>query len=211
MTAARPLSPEEFAAALNVSRETLARFERYAALLLRWQKAINLVAAGTLPDLWRRHMLDSAQLLRYIPQLPCRLADLGSGAGFPGLVLALLGAGEVELVEADARKCAFLREAIRVTGAAASVRQCRIAELAPAAYQVVTARALAPLEELLGYAAALLAPGGAALLLKGRRVEEELTAARKAWKMQLERFPSEAEPGGRVLRVKEITRVPSDR
>ncbi|MFI4989239.1 MAG: 16S rRNA (guanine(527)-N(7))-methyltransferase RsmG, partial [Alphaproteobacteria bacterium] len=172
-----------------------------------WQKAINLVAASTLPDLWRRHFLDSGQLMRFLPCRPCRLVDLGSGAGFPGLVLALLGAGEVDLVESDARKCAFLREAIRITAAPASLREGRIEGLSGRRYQVVTARALAPLDQLLGHAAALLEPDGVALLLKGRRVAEELTAARKAWKMQLECFPSEAEPGGRVLRVKEISRV----
>ncbi|HYB58299.1 MAG TPA: 16S rRNA (guanine(527)-N(7))-methyltransferase RsmG [Alphaproteobacteria bacterium] len=204
------MTPQSFQAATNVSRETLARLERYAALLRRWQKAVNLVAASTLPDLWRRHMLDSAQLLGLVPERPCRLADLGSGAGFPGLVLAIMGVGEVELIESDARKCAFLREAIRATGASARVREGRIEQLCDGSFDVVTARALAPLSELLGYAQALLAPGGAALFLKGRRLEEELTEARKAWKMSLERFSSISAPGGSILRIREITRVESN-
>ena len=210
MSAAAPLSPQSFQAATNVSRETLARLERYAALLRRWQKAVNLVAASTLPDLWRRHMLDSAQLLGLVPKRPCRLADLGSGAGFPGLVLAIMGVGEVVLIESDARKCAFLREAIRATGASARVREGRIEQLCDGSFDVVTARALAPLSELLGYARALLAPGGTALFLKGRRLEEELTEARKAWKMNLERFASISAPGGSILRIRESSRVESN-
>ena len=211
MSAAAPLTPQAFQAAAHVSRETLERLERYAALLRRWQKAVNLVSAGTLPDLWRRHMLDSAQLLGLVPQRPCRLADLGSGAGFPGLVLAIMGVGEVELVESDARKCAFLREAIRVTGATARVYQGRIEDVLDGSFDVVTARALAPLSELLGYAQALLAPGGVALFLKGRRLEEELTEARKAWKMTFARFASVSAPGGSILRIREITCVGSNR
>ncbi|HKO09672.1 MAG TPA: 16S rRNA (guanine(527)-N(7))-methyltransferase RsmG [Alphaproteobacteria bacterium] len=205
------MTPQAFQAAAHVSRETLERLERYAALLRRWQKAVNLVSAGTLPDLWRRHMLDSAQLLGLVPQRPCRLADLGSGAGFPGLVLAIMGVGEVELVESDARKCAFLREAIRVTGATARVYQGRIEDVLDGSFDVVTARALAPLSELLGYAQALLAPGGVALFLKGRRLEEELTEARKAWKMTFARFASVSAPGGSILRIREITCVGSNR
>jgi len=208
---ARPLSPEEFQAAANVSRETMARLEAYAELLKRWQPAVNLVAASTLPDLWRRHMLDSAQLLPLLPRPSAKLADLGSGAGFPGLVLALIGAGEVELLESDARKCAFLREAIRVTEASARVREGRLEAAAGGRFEVVTARALATFSTLLAHAERLLAPGGCALFLKGRKVEEELTEAAKAWKIRLERFPSLTDPGGWVLRVKEITRVRSNR
>jgi len=210
VSAAAPLTPQAFQAAAHVSRETLERLERYAALLKHWQRAVNLVAASTLPDLWRRHMLDSAQLLDLVPQRPCRLADLASGAGFPGLVLAIMGVGEVELIESDARKCAFLREAIRATGAPARVHHGRIEQVRDGSFDVVTARALAPLSELLGYAQALLAPGGVALFLKGRRLEEELTEARKAWKMILERFASASAPGGSILRIREITRVGSN-
>ena len=203
------MTAAEFRAATGVSRETLSRLEAYAALLRRWQPTINLVAAGTLPDLWRRHMLDSAQLLNHLPRVPCRLADLGSGAGFPGLVLAILGAGEVTLIDSDARKCVFLREAVRVTAAPATVHEGRIERCPQRGFAAVTARALAPLAALLGHAEALLAPDGTAVFLKGRALEEELTAADKAWKMRLERFPSISEPGGEVLRIREIIRVGS--
>src|SRR3546814_14483358 len=119
------MTPEEFQARLDVSRETLEKFEAYGALLTKWNRAINLVSPRSLEDLWRRHFLDSAQLRRHLPELPGDAArvilDVGAGAGFPGLVLALLGCALVHLVEADQRKAQFLREAVRVTGAAAEV------------------------------------------------------------------------------------------
>ena len=159
-----PLTPEGFRAARDVSRETLARLESYAALLEKWSRAINLVGRDTLPDLWGRHMLDSAQLVDHLPpppqDRPRRLLDLGSGAGFPGLVLAILGAGELHLVEADGKKCGFLREAARASktsGAEVTVHHTRIESLPPLAVDVVTARALAPLPRLLELAAPFLA------------------------------------------------------
>ena len=205
------LSPEEFGAATNVSRETLARFERYADLLEKWTRSINLVGRDSLADLWRRHMLDSAQLLPLLPPAPAGrervLVDLGSGAGFPGLVLAILGAGEVHLIESDGRKAAFLHEAARETGAEVTLHNRRIEALPTFAADVVTARACAPLPKLLGYAAAFVrsadaeGPGGTALFLKGRRVDEELTDSLEKWKMRVERFPSRSDPEGTILRV----------
>src|SRR5918912_3476535 len=115
-----PLTPEGFAELVPVSRETLDRLAAYLDLLRRWQRTINLVGAATLDDPWRRHLLDSAQLLRFLPEGVRRLVDLGSGAGLPGLALAILGVPEVHLIESDRRKAAFLREAARATGAAAT-------------------------------------------------------------------------------------------
>ena len=254
-----PLTAEAFRERTGVSRETLARLILYAKLLRKWQGAINLVAGDSLADLWRRHMLDSAQLMAHLPparaapgpggraarvpaRVPARvIVDLGSGAGFPGLVLAILGAGEVHLVESDRRKCAFLAEVARETGTTVSIHPARVRDLtaerapgkrartvdkasrvrdltaegAPAAApktlplppaQVVTARALAPLPRLLDLAVPLLAPGGVCLFLKGRRVEEELTAAAKEWKMRVERFPSLTSPSGTILRMGNISR-----
>src|SRR5439155_10609992 len=120
------LGPRGFAEIVPVSRETLSRLEAYAALLTQWSARINLVGRDTIPDLWRRHILDSAQLWPLIPEVVRNLIDLGSGAGFPGLVLAILGVPGVELVEADSRKCAFLREAARITEADVEIRPCRI-------------------------------------------------------------------------------------
>jgi 16S rRNA (guanine527-N7)-methyltransferase len=206
---AASLTPEAFQERSGVSRETLARLERYAALLHQWQKAVNLVARSTLDDVWRRHMLDSAQLFPLLPTAPCRIADLGSGAGFPGLVLAIMGAGPVTLMESDGRKCAFLREVIRQTGAVAEVREGRIETQSLPRFPLLVARALAPLATLLELAEPLLAPECACLFLKGARVEEELTQAGKAWKMRVERYPSETDPGGCIVRLGEIARVRS--
>jgi len=200
--------PRRALAALGVSRETLQRLQIYADLLTKWNRAINLVGPDSLPDLWRRHMLDSAQLLSLLPvappDRPRRVADLGSGAGFPGLVLAILGAGEIHLVESDGRKAQFLREVSRETGAGARVHQARIEDLSPLCADCVTARALAPLDRLLDYAARHLAPHGQALFLKGRGVGEELTQAATRWSMVATRFDSLSDPGGVILRIETL-------
>jgi 16S rRNA (guanine527-N7)-methyltransferase len=199
------LDPAGFAAATGVSRETLARLEGFAGLLVKWQKAINLVAKDSLPDLWRRHMLDSAALWPLIPAGSRTLADLGSGAGFPGLVLAIMGFPEVHLIESDARKCAFLAEAARLFApGAVTIHRGRIEAIPPFAADVVTARALADLDTLLGYAARFLKPEGVCLFLKGRRAEDELTLAGQRWTMTVERFPNPAEISGIILRIKDL-------
>ena len=200
------MTPEEVGRVLDVSRETLGRLEAYAALLAKWQKAINLVAPATLPDLWRRHILDSGQLARLAP-LDALWLDLGSGAGFPGLVIAIMGAREVRLVESDARKCAFLREAARITSAPAQVDNARIAEVAPFQAEVVTARALAPLPKLLGFAAPFLGPCSIALFPKGQDVAAELTEAHRNWRMRVERHPSLTDERAAILRLTEVEHV----
>ncbi len=216
---AAPLTPEAFAAAVPVSRETLARLEAHVEALLKFQKAVNLVGAETLTDPWRRHVLDSAQLFPLLPPAPAGrpqvLLDLGAGAGFPGLVLAALAAGAgralaAHLVEADARKAAFLREAARRMKLAVTVHNRRLESLAPFPADVITARAFAPLARLLARAAPFAGPGQPGpvlLLLKGRGAEEELTAAREGWKMRVERFPSITDPGAVVLRIEDLSRV----
>jgi 16S rRNA (guanine527-N7)-methyltransferase len=193
----------------GVSRETLARLERHAALLARWQKRINLVGRESLRDLWRRHMLDSAQLFPLRPEGAKIFVDIGSGAGFPGLVLAIMGVPEVHLIEADARKCAFLGEAVRVTETAASIRihRGRVEDLDPWPVDVVVARAVAPLTRLLDYAEPFLRGGTVCLFPKGAGVEEELTRSRETWTMTVERFPSVSDPSGTILRLGNITRA----
>jgi len=207
---ARPLSPEGFAQEAGVSRETLAKLERHAALLLRWQKSINLVSKTSLADLWRRHMLDSAQLLPLLPYGAQTLIDVGSGAGFPGLVLALMGVPEVHLVESDQRKAAFLLEAARQADPSASTRirvhSRRVEEVAPFPVDAIAARACAPLPELLPICERFLSPGTICLFLKGRQVDAELTEAAKGWNMDIERIPSRSDPGGLVLRLANVRR-----
>ena len=200
------MGPKEFQAKSGVSRETLDRLVAYADLLTKWQARINLVGPETLPDLWSRHFLDSAQLFPLIPPTARRLVDLGSGAGFPGLVLAVMGAPDVHLVESDQRKCAFLREAARVSGTMVTIIPKRIEQVAPLAADVVTARALAPVVKLLDWAAPHLAAGGECLFLKGRGADDELTATAKEWNIAVDRSPSLTDPAGFVLQLREVCR-----
>lgn len=203
-----PLGPEGFAAAALVSRETLDRLKAYASLLEKWQRRINLVGASTLGDLWRRHMLDSAQLLPHIPDSAANLVDLGSGAGFPGLVLAIMGAPDVHLIESNGRKCAFLREAARVTGTAVTIHNMRIERTEAWPADVITARALAPLSVLIEYARPYLTPNSICLFLKGRGVDEELTELRKMWNIRENEYPSMTDSDGIVVRLEALSHDP---
>ena len=182
------------------------RLERYAALLHKWSGAINLVAPESLVDLWRRHMLDSAQLANLLPKDRPRIADLGSGAGFPGLVLAILECGVIHLVESDRRKAQFLREVSRETAAAVTIHAARIEELSPLSARVVTARALAPLDRLLDYVARHLAEGGLALLPKGRGWQAELAEAARRWEFAAATHPSLSDPEAQILAITALRR-----
>ncbi len=200
------MTPEQFQAKTGVSRETLDRLTVYAELLVRWQARINLVGPDTIPSLWQRHLLDSAQVFPILPQPVHRLVDMGCGAGFPGLVLAVMGVADVHLIESDARKCAFLREVARLTETKVTIHNARIEAVPPLGADVVTARALAPLEKLLGWAERHLLPEGHCVFLKGRGVEDELTTASKEWIISSERFPSQTDPSGTILHLKEVRR-----
>jgi 16S rRNA (guanine(527)-N(7))-methyltransferase RsmG len=192
----------------DVPRETEARLQEYLALLIRWNARINLVAGDNADALWQRHVLDSVQLAPLLPAADGPLVDLGSGAGFPGLVLALISERETHLVEADRRKCAFLQEAARILALPrVIIHPARIEATALPPAAVVTARALAPLPDLLRHAHRILAPDGVALFPKGRSVEQELTAAAAGWTMYTERFRSRTEPASTILRLSEITPV----
>lgn len=191
-----------------VSRETLARLDRFVALLLERQPQINLIAPSTMPTLWTRHVADSLQLLALAPQAQV-WADLGAGAGFPGLVIACALAdsagAQVHLVESSTKKAAFLREAAQVTGAPAVVHAMQVAEFvkaAPAGIQAVTARAFAPLPELLAAAYPLLIKGAVGVFPKGQAVEAELTEAAKCWKIQATLAVSRTDPKGRIVVVR---------
>lgn len=194
------------AVAASVSRETLARLDAYVALLERWQNVKNLVGPDTLADVWSRHVADSTQLAEHAP-LQGLWVDLGSGAGFPGLVLAILAAetatARVVLIESNARKAAFLREVTRVTGAPAEVHVARVELVVPTlpGAAVVTARALAPLATLLDWANPLLTTGTIGLFPKGRDAEAELTAARRRWRFDADLLPSRTAPDARIVRV----------
>lgn len=205
----RPLTIGEFQRFTGVSRETLDRLERYLTCLERWQGAVNLVGPASLRDVWRRHFLDSAQLWAYLPFAAARVVDLGSGAGFPGLVLAILGAGDVHLIEANRRKAAFLREAARRTGTVVTIHGDRIDSVPSLGADMVTARACAPLDKLLDLAVLHLGNHGYCVFLKGKSVDAELTEARKKWKMRISRFPSRSQPSGVVLKLEAVSRETS--
>jgi len=201
------VTPEAFAAATDVSRETFDRLQRYAELLRKWNRRINLVGQGSLGDLWRRHMLDSAQLFPLISDRRGPLVDLGSGAGFPGLVLAAMGAADVHLIEADKRKCAFLGEAARALGVAVTIHAMRIADVPAFTAATIVSRALAPLPELLDMAEKFCGKHSILLFLKGRKAEEELTRAKKEWNMRVDQIPSRTDPQGMILRLEAISRA----
>ena len=202
----QPLSREACVARLNVSRETAAALDAYIDLLGKWQRRINLVGQDTLSDPWRRHVLDSAQLLPMIPTGATRLVDIGSGAGFPGLVLALLSMLTVDLVESDQRKCAFLREAARVAGVPYRVviNPVRAEDFRGLPADVATARAVAPLTRLIPLCVDKITTGGVMLFPKGQNAESELTDAAKTWKMRVERFQSGSDPSGTIFRLSEV-------
>jgi 16S rRNA (guanine527-N7)-methyltransferase len=178
--------------------------DAYVDLLRKWNTTVNLIGSADLPHLWPRHIEDSLQLGTVCGPLPPRAIDLGSGAGFPGLILAIAFGIEVDLIEQDQRKAAFLREAIFVTGAHAHVHATKIerAKLSPA--PLVTSRALAPLPVLLHLAKPLLADDGFCLFPKTRAAESEITEAEQQWSMRIERFPSRTDAEGMILRVSEL-------
>lgn len=188
-----------------VSRETLEKLEVYRRLLEKWQKAINLVGPATLDDIPTRHFFDSAQMLRYIQDTDIRMVDLGSGAGFPGLVLAILGVREVHLVESDVRKATFLREVSRETKTPVTIHDIRAEDVTIPDVSLVTARALAPLTDLLGHMDRI-APKRTGLFLKGLQHGEEVEKAARKWQFQHEIFPSESDMSGKIIRVSALSK-----
>jgi 16S rRNA (guanine527-N7)-methyltransferase len=193
-----------------VSRETLVRLDRFVTLLLDTQSHTNLIGPRSVAELWTRHIADSLQLLELAPQARLWL-DLGSGGGFPGVVLACALADRpgsaVHLVESTGKKAAFLRKVCGELALPATVHHARIEDLSlDIDVDVITARALAPLPVLLGYVAPFLKPGGQALLLKGQDVEVELTEAAKYWNIEAELTPSRTNPASRIVIVRGLQR-----
>ncbi|HQT45911.1 MAG: 16S rRNA (guanine(527)-N(7))-methyltransferase RsmG [Acidocella sp. 20-63-7] len=183
------------------------RLRRYAGLVEKWSGKINLVSKGDLAQLWDRHVQDSLSLVAHIPDGISHAIDLGSGAGFPGLVLAIATGISFTLIESDTRKAAFLMEAARATGAPVKVINARIEAAKPEAAALITARALAPLDKLLGLARPHLAEGGVCLFPKGRTAEVELTEAKPFWHMEVERFLSPLDAQSCILKVSHIRHV----
>ncbi len=210
-------TPETFAAVFDVSRETIARLETYARLLRRWQMGTNLVSPATLDQVWHRHFADSAQLLKYAPDA-ARWLDLGSGAGFPGLVVAICRAnredGRVHLVESNARKCAFLHEVVRETGCSVEIHHSRVESLwgddRLIGVDCITARAFAPLPKLLQLSAPFFGRTTRGLFLKGNRARAELDAAREGWRVRANLYPSVTQAKAWVVELSDLRRRESD-
>lgn len=194
---------------LNVSRETLVQLEQLVCLVEKWNPVINLVSRRSIPEIWERHLLDSAQLFGLIPRTAKQLLDLGSGGGFPGLVLAVLSRDtlpdlQVTLVEADQRKATFLSEAARQLSLRCKVVAQRIEALAPQDADVLTARALAPLVTLCGHVYRHLSSQGVAVFPKGVHVEAEIAEARLAWSFTENRFASKSDNAATILTITDL-------
>ncbi len=189
---------------VSVSRETIEKLETYATLLLRWQSKINLISTNSLQQAWHRHFLDSAQIYLMSPKKASSVIDVGTGAGFPGLVLSIMGMKNVQLVEQNKKKCAFLYEVIRETEATATVHPCNIENLLVKDYDVVLARAFMPLDGLLKVVSPFLGKDTLGIFPKGARVNQELTAASKNWKMTTVIKQSITSPDGKIVLVKDL-------
>ena len=204
-------TPADIFEEFHVSRETRTRIETYVDLLLTWQRRINLIGPATANAVWQRHIADSLQLLALMPTGTRAIVELGSGAGIPGLVLAIAGGFKAHLYESNGKKAAFLREAARQTRTQAIVHVVRLETLRNEPdlpdVQCVVARALAPLPLLLDYAEPFLSRGAVGLFHKGQDVDAELTEAAKCWKMGYRKHPSRCDPRGVILEIHEAMRV----
>ena len=196
------MTADEVGKLLNVSRETLCKFEEYLELLEKWQRRINLVANSTMVDVWQRHVLDSAQLIKFYPPNTKKILDVGSGAGFPGLVLAIMGNVEVDLVESDQRKAVFLSTVIRSLGLPAKVHNQRVETLPNLSPDVITARAVAPVSKLMELIENQISLDTVCLFLKGASVQDELTELQTYSTMVPVNHPSLSGANGVILELK---------
>ena len=195
----------------DVSRETFERLEVFSEVLTKWNPKINLVSRKSLEDLWSRHILDSVQVFEIAPNTKTWL-DIGSGGGLPGIIVAILAAEKspetkVTLMESDQRKCAFLRNAARECGVQVTVKSQRIEEAEPESAGIMSARALADLDILLGYSERHLKSGGTALFPKGVNWKKEVDNARNRWRFDCEEITSLTEPEAVILKIKGVERV----
>ena len=196
-----------FLAAHPVSRETAARLDHYETLLLERNQTLSLIAPSTIEILWTRHFLDSAQLERLIAAPDRPVIDIGTGAGFPGLVLAILGLPDVHLIEHTMQKVAFLQQVVSALELPVTIHPMKSMAVRGLTAGTVTARALKPLGQLIGLGRHFLGPGSVCLFPKGRRAEEEMVEAQRNWHMKVERFPSVTDPESTIFRLSNIAEV----
>ena len=205
-----PADPRaEFLAAFPVSRETEALLARFENLLLERNQSLSLISDTTADIVWTRHFLDSAQLLPLIPEPDRPLVDMGTGAGFPGLVLAILGLPHVHLVENNMQKVGFLRSVVEALSLPVTLHGMKSDTVKPFVAATVTARALKPLDQLIGFGKRFLGQNSVCLFPKGRRAEEEMAVAARKWHMKAERFPSVTDPDSTIFRLSDVTEARS--
>ena len=191
---------------LDVSRETREKLEIYVDLLIKWQARINLISSKTLPEIWHRHILDSAQLVRYLPHKPSVILDMGSGAGLPVVILAIVTDHQLHLAESDSRKVAFMRTALRKTGTDAVLHEMRIEQLPVIQPDIITARALAPLHQLMTLCSAQHHEKLEYLFLKGRDAKQELTTLPSCQKLEAACLPSLTDREASIIHIKSFNR-----
>lgn len=207
--------PEEFQESTNVSRETIERLEKFSEVLKEWSAKLNLIGPGTMGHIWHRHFLDSAQFLPHAPPkisgIPQVWADIGSGAGFPGMVLAIMGASPMHLVEGNTNKCEFLAAVALATATEVTIHDHRVenmiaGDFSTTGIDVIAVRAVSPLPKLLKSLRGLLTPKTVLLLAAGQDIESSLTKAGKSWTMNVERLPSLTHPASNILRIQDLHR-----
>ena len=190
----------------NVPRETIDKLHLYEATLTKWQKSINLVSNSTIQDVWTRHFLDSAQLTPLITSPESIILDIGSGAGFPSMVLAIMGYSHIHLVESDAKKCTFLREISRICSVKPTIHNKRIESIKPFPCDVIISRACAPLETLISYALPFMTKNTYCLFPKGQNYTKEIDDAKKNWEFTFTLTPSLSDASGNIIKITNITK-----
>lgn len=202
---------EEFCSYQHVSRETFKKFEIFVEVLLKWQKSVNLISNSTINTIWKRHFLDSAQLYTYSQDIKGNILDIGSGAGFPGMILAMMGNNNVNLIESDQKKCIFMREVARLTNTKVKIYNCRIEDLDYMKPELIISRALAPLSKLIEYVDNHMNKNieenkatPKLLFLKGKNYNNEIYDLLKIKKLEIDIFPSITDDFGKVLYIKNI-------
>lgn len=191
----------------DVPRETLDRLRGYVDLLIKWQKQINLISNTTIDDIWARHFYDSLQLAPLIKNKDAFIYDFGSGAGFPGLILACAGFTNIHLVESDERKCHFLAAVKRTLGLSVTIHHCRIEDLPEASADFIVSRACADLSLLLAWSYSVLKVDGACYFLKGKKIQDEIKEARKNWQFNDRLYPSKISSDGSILYLDTLIKI----
>ena len=205
-------SYDKFCLYQYVSRETFEKFEIFYQTLVKWQKSINLISNSSLENAWERHFLDSAQLYNFTKKIRGNILDLGSGAGFPGVILAMMGSQNINVVESDQKKCTFMREVARITGIKISIHNCRIEDLNFIDPNLIVCRALAPLNKLIIYVENHMIKNNSnkvkmpkMLFLKGKMYNEEINKLKETRKIEYKVYPSITDNHGKILYIKNIS------